>query len=221
MRLKLLLIAITVSCSAYASYDVRLEKIRVNISDKAAIERGAKFYAINCMVCHTMKYTLYDPVSIKAGIVADKMPLNDEQWIGGAVPPDLSNIATEHSPSWLYTYLHSFYQDPKSITGYNNLLAPHVSMPNVLATLQGVQIRVPKSEVQGDRFYQQLRLIRSGSMDADVFNEKTKDLVTFLAYSADPHALVRREIGFWVLIWLAILFVFSYLLYQSYWKGKK
>ncbi|MBP3864590.1 MAG: cytochrome c1, partial [Pseudomonas sp.] len=45
-----------------------------------------------------------------------------------------------------------------------------------------------------------------------------KNLVTFLAYSANPVKLEHQRIGTYVLIYLAFLFVFAYLLKREYWK---
>ena len=35
-------------------------------------------------------------------------------------PPDLTVIARERGADWLYTYLRTFYRDPKTVTGWNN-----------------------------------------------------------------------------------------------------
>jgi ubiquinol-cytochrome c reductase cytochrome c1 subunit len=57
-------------------------------------------------------------------------------WFGVA-PPDLSVIARSRSPDWLYTYLRTFYRDPKTPTGWNNVVFPNVAMPNVLWQMEG------------------------------------------------------------------------------------
>ena len=50
------------------------------------------------------------------------------------------------------------------------------------------------------------------------FDEKVKNLVTFLAYSANPVKLESQRIGTYVLLYLAFFFVFAYLLKREYWK---
>ena len=49
-------------------------------------------------------------------------------------------------------------------------------------------------------------------------DEKVKNLVTFLAYSANPVKLQHQRIGTYVLLYLAFFFVFAYLLKREYGK---
>src|SRR5258708_6462830 len=66
-----------------------------------------------------------------------------KEWFGTA-PPDLSVIARARGPDWLYTYLRSFYRDPESATGWNNMVFEHVAMPHALWTLSGQQVQVER-----------------------------------------------------------------------------
>ncbi|MBP7958479.1 MAG: cytochrome c1, partial [Thiopseudomonas sp.] len=50
------------------------------------------------------------------------------------------------------------------------------------------------------------------------FDEKIKNLVTFLEYSANPVKLKSQRIGTYVLLFLAFFFVFAYFLKREYWK---
>ena len=59
---------------------------------------------------------------------------------------------------------------------------------------------------------------KSGTLTAEQFDEKVKNLVTFLAYSANPVKLESQRIGTYVLLYLAFFFVFAYLLKREYWK---
>src|SRR5437763_1960186 len=61
-----------------------------------------------------------------------------KEWRGTA-PPDLSVVARARGPDWLYTYMRSFYRDPESATGWNNMVFERVAMPHVLWTLSGQQ----------------------------------------------------------------------------------
>ena len=45
-----------------------------------------------------------------------------------------------------------------------------------------------------------------------------RDLTNFMVYLAEPARLVRYKLGVYVLIFLAIFFVFAYLLKKEYWK---
>ncbi|HHJ4328548.1 TPA: cytochrome c1, partial [Klebsiella pneumoniae] len=58
----------------------------------------------------------------------------------------------------------------------------------------------------------------SGSQSAEEFDTTVKNLVSFLAYSANPVKLESQRIGAYVLLYLAFLFVFAYLLKREYWK---
>ena len=49
----------------------------------------------------------------------------------------------------------------------------------------------------------------------DVF---IRDLTNFLEYVGEPIQLERKRIGFWVIGFLMILFVFTFLLKKEYWR---
>ena len=113
-----------------------LAKAPIDRSDMESIKRGAKFFATNCMTCHTLVYLRYNQLAQEAGITYDKMPINVKTWPYGIKPPDLSLETDVHGVNWVYTYLHSFYQDPSRPTGVNNLLVPNSAMPAILAPYQ-------------------------------------------------------------------------------------
>jgi ubiquinol-cytochrome c reductase cytochrome c1 subunit len=153
----------------------------------------------------------------------------------GAAPPDLTLVARVRGNDWLYTYLRTFYEDPTRPWGVNNKAFPNVGMPNVLADLQGRQV-VGCKQVQvveaGKKQYDpltgtpithedchQLTVVpKTGTLTTEQFDEKIKNLVTFLAYSANPVKLQSQRIGTYVLLFLAFFFVFAYLLKREYWK---
>ena len=58
----------------------------------------------------------------------------------------------------------------------------------------------------------------TGKQTEAEFDETVKNLVTFLAYSANPVKLESQRIGTYVLLFLAFFFVVSYLLKREYWK---
>ena len=61
-------------------------------------------------------------------------------------------------------------------------------------------------------------LPKTGKLTEAEFDEKVQNLVTFLAYSANPVKLESQRIGTYVLLYLAFFFVFAYLLKREYWK---
>jgi ubiquinol-cytochrome c reductase cytochrome c1 subunit len=58
----------------------------------------------------------------------------------------------------------------------------------------------------------------TGTQSEAEFDETIKNLVSFLAYSANPIKLESQRIGIYVLLYLAFFFVFAYLLKREYWK---
>lgn len=233
MKKYILFLLFLVPFAAIAAMDVpvniALSPVKVNTHDKASILRGAKFFANNCMSCHTMKYLQHNKIAKEAGITLDKMPLKNTKWWLGVAPPDLTLIARQRSPQWIYTYLHSFYKDPSRPTGYNNLLAPNIVMMNVLAPLQGVQELNKKAiarytntkHYSKPQYYSVLEMVRSGSMSPQEYNRTITDLVNFLVYAGDPHKAQREELGWWVIGFLVLLLILAYPLKRLYWKKVK
>lgn len=201
-----------------------LSEATINQSDMDSIKRGAKFFATTCMSCHTLVYLRYDKIAKEAGITLDKMPINVKTWPNGVKPPDLSLEADIRGTDWIYTYLHSFYQDSTRPTGANNLLVPGTAMPAILAPYQGDQTLNPKpiKDLLGHvRWYDLVVLTKQGMQTPEQFDANVTDLVNFLAYAAAPYHNEQQKIGYWVLGFLVILFVLFYLLKKEYWKDIK
>jgi len=237
-----------------AAPGIALDKVEIDLADKAALQDGARTFANYCMGCHSAKFQRYERVADDIGIPHELMMENlvftgakigDHMKIGmqlqdakawfGAAPPDLTLVARVRGTDWLYTYLRTFYEDPTRPLGANNMVFPNVGMPNVLVGLQGRQV-IGCKQVQvvenGKKQYDpltgapitheacdQLTIVPdSGSLTEAEFDEKIKNLVTFLAYSANPVKLESQRIGVYVLLYLAFFFVFAYLLKREYWK---
>lgn len=202
----------------------QLSKVAVDPTDVASIKRGAKFFATNCMSCHTMIYLKYDDIAKQAGITYDKMPINVKTWPYGVTPPDLSLEADVRGVDWIYTYLHSFYQDAKRPMGANNLLVPNSAMPNIVGPLQGEQVKLEKpiTNMFGTyHYYDVLKQTKGGSMSATQFDESIRDVVNFLDYAAEPFKAEQQRLGVWVLMFLVFLVIMFYLLKREYWKDVK
>lgn len=208
------------------SENIVLASAPIDRSDIASIKRGAKFFAANCMVCHTLVYLRYDKIAQEAGITYDKMPINVRVWPFGVKPPDLSLAANVRGVNWIYTYLHSFYVDPSRPTGANNLLNPSTAMTNILAAYQGSQALVKHVPHIGifyndTNWYDLLVLTKEGGMTSEQFDATIADVVNFLAYAAEPYYQEQHRLGWWVLGFLVILFVMMYFLKREYWKDVK
>lgn len=199
-----------------------LAKAPIDMTDMASIKRGAKFFAANCMACHSLNYLRFDPVGKEAGISADKTPKN--LVFNGVTPPDLSLEAGARGVDWIYTYLHSFYQDKNRPSGVNNLLVPNTAMPDQLAPFQGDQVLVdkPMHDLMGTvEWYDVVNLVKQGSMTPEEFDGTMADVTNFLAYATEPYHIEQQRLGYWVLGFLVVLFVLMYLLKKEYWKDVK
>ena len=219
-----------------------LMHVTVNLSDISALRSGALYFAHRCEACHSIQgarlQELAKPLNLsrkdiekyldvsKSGYLStiqSSLPTGlAKKFLNKTEPPDLTVIAKRRSPDWLYTYLNSFYIDPSRATGVNNVVFYNVSMPDVFATLQGLQKPVMKP---GYRFGEKTKIamgvapLTKGVMTSGQFHAMTKDIVTFLYLVAHPHQQEREKIGGWVLIALAILSVITFLLYKLYWKN--
>lgn len=144
----------------------------------------------------------------------------------GKEPPDLTLTTRVRGKDWLYSYLKSFYHDPARPWGVNNLVFPDVGMPHVLVGLQGLQTPIYETEVVEDETGHQtekkvivgLHLGQPGTMNPEEFDKAMTDLVNFLQYVAEPIKLERERLGVWVLLFLIIFIIFSYLLKREFWK---
>ena len=143
--------------------DVVKDEVHMNMTDKAALQNGAKLFVNYCMTCHSAKYSRFNRVAedldiplfqLKENLMfttekeGDLMettmrPEDAKRWFGVA-PPDLSLVSRVRKPDWVYTYLRAFYQDEESPSGWNNSLFENVAMPHSMYELQGVQRLVGK-----------------------------------------------------------------------------
>lgn len=160
-----------------------------------------------------------------------------KNWFG-IRPPDLTMVTRVRTTDWVYTYLKSFYEDPTRPLGVNNVVFPNVGMPHALVTLQGIPRQVCKEVpmiadnggevrhplVPGKKVTQtKCDFIEAtpipGSVSPQEYDLAVTDLVNFLDYVAEPARKDRYKIGIFVLLFLAVLFVFSYLLNREYWRN--
>ncbi len=210
--------------------NVHLEDFEPDLSNKESLQNGMQIFVENCMGCHSAQYQRYSRAAkdigmeqsfVEENLIRGDLKFNDQMNIAmspddatswfGAPPPDLTLEARLRGPAWVYTYLKSFYVDESRPWGVNNKVFPDVGMPNVLAHLQGVQ-------VCKDENCNELELKKAGAMSPEEFDEAMYDLTNFMAYMGEPSRMIANKLGTYVLIFLAILFVFAYLLKKEYWK---
>lgn len=211
-----------------------LEHANINIRDTAATQRGARLFVNYCLSCHSASYMRYNRLAEDLGLdeelVMDNLvfadvkigetmdiamrPADAEIWLGKA-PPDLSVISRSRGADWLYTYLLTFYQDENG--GWNNLAMPNASMPHVLWQLQGIQKPVYATH-DGHEVIDHLALAKPGLQSPDEYADSVRDLVTFLDYLGEPAKVKRKNIGVWVLLFLALFALIAYALKAEYWR---
>ena len=206
-----------------------LERAPIDPRDLLSLQAGARTYMNYCLGCHGLQYMRYnrladlglteaqirDNLMFTAEKVGETMktPMTvkeGKQWFG-VPPPDLSVVARSRGADWLYSYLRTFYRDPKTATGWNNQVFPNVAMPHALWTLQGERRLEDGKVVQASQ----------GTQSQTDYDATARDLVNFLVYVGEPSALDRRAYGIIVLFVLGILFIFTWLLKKEYWKDVK
>jgi len=238
-KILILLVLAVLPAGAFAAseHGPKLDPVNIDLNDKASLQRGARIFVNYCLSCHSASYMRYNRMGNDLGIseelvkenllfAADKvgdlmkavMPKDDAKLWFGVAPPDLSLIARSRKPAWVYTYLRSFYRDPESHSGWNNVVFPHVAMPHVLNEWQGDQRAIFKKDAYGVDVFEGFELERPGSMSVKDYDDAMRDLTNFLVYLGEPAKLVRYQIGLYVLIFLAVFLVFAYLLKKEYWK---
>jgi ubiquinol-cytochrome c reductase cytochrome c1 subunit len=220
-----------------------------DVADIASLQRGARNFVNYCMGCHSAKYIRYNKLQadlkltdeqvqtnlmfatkkIDAMMMVNMPPEDSERWFGQA-PPDLTLVARSRGTGWLYTFLKSFYLDDRAPSGTNNLMLPGASMPHVLWDLQGLQTATfSKSEKDGvftEHFgepahFESFELVTEGQLTPEDYDRFVRDLVNFLDWAGTPEQLERKRIGTWVIIFLLVFLLFSYLLKQEIWKDVK
>jgi len=204
-----------VSFNVSAATKARLEHAHTDIMDTASLQNGAKLFMNYCSGCHAISFMRYNRIGKDLGLSDDLVKNNlmfsgnktgetitvampedaAESWFGG-VPPDLSLVARSKGTDWIYTYLRSFYKDESRIFGVNNKVLVNASMPDALWRLRETQ-----SEIE--------------------FDNNVRDITNFLDYVGEPAKLIRLRLGKWVLLFLGLLFVLTYMLKKEYWKDVK
>lgn len=240
MNMKPFAVLLTVAALLVASAPVfaagggNLQHANVNVRDVAATQRGARLFVNYCMSCHSASFMRYGRIAEDLGLDEDAVlenlafsgakigetmdiamrPADAEKWLG-KVPPDLSVISRSRGADWLYTYLLTFYQDENG--AWNNTTLPNASMPHVMWQMQGIQKPVYATH-DGQEAVDHLVLDSPGLLTPAEYQDSVRDLVTFLEYLGEPAQVKRKNVGVWVLLFLALFAMVSYLLKAEYWR---
>lgn len=225
--------AFAVSAAA-AGGDYPNDTAPIRVQDKISLQRGVHHFVNYCLNCHNAAFMRYVRLTdldltekqIAANLILGNAKIGDTmtiamtaqdaaKWFGGT-PPDLSVIARSRGADWLYTYLRTYYRDPSTPTGWNNLRFPNVGMPHVLVHLQGTQELT--KDAQG---HQTLKLTSPGQLTPKEYDLFVADLVNYLVFMGEPARADRVQVGIVVLFFLAVLFVVVLLTKKEYWKDIK
>ena len=210
--------------------------------DRATLQRGYQVYNEVCASCHSMKYLSYRNLAEKGGPefskeeakaiaanfevtdgpnddgemftrpakLSDKFVnpyQNDKEATasnGGAYPPDMSVLVKARSggANYIYSVLLGYEDPPNGVTlddgvYYNKYMyGNNIKMPKVLED--------------------DLVVYNDGTIASE--EQMAKDVVTFLAWAAEPHLEARHRIGFKAIIYLIILSFLAYFSMKRLWS---
>jgi ubiquinol-cytochrome c reductase cytochrome c1 subunit len=220
------------------------------LTDRAALQDGAKLFVNYCLNCHSAAYMRFNRMhdiglnddQIKKNLlfttekVGETMkvaldPRQAKEWFG-AIPPDLSVIARSRSAAgqgsgadYLYTYLRTYYRDDSKPTGWNNLAFPSVGMPHVLWQLQGERRPIFEKKMEHGHeteiFTGRWEVVKAGALDPREYDTAVANLVAFMQWMGEPVQKTRVQIGVWVLLFLAVFTLIAWFLNAAYWKNIK
>lgn len=212
-KLMTLLASCCIAGSALAAQEARLETVKTG-SDVATLERGAEAMMNNCHACHSMKYIKYRDLVVlgfdkqKVDAWRGDQPLDapmlaqmsdgDAMAAYGKAPPDLSLMAKarDGGVNYVYSYLLGYYLTSDGVLG--NPVYPETKMPDILG-MSGATDATQRGEIQG----------------------RARDIVSFLAWAADPHEQERHTLGYYVLGYLFVLTFLLYLVKNQIWARLK
>ena len=226
--------------TARAEEGAGLPSSGADIDNVESLQRGARNFMNYCSGCHSLKYVRYNRIAADLHIpetelaanlmfaggnpfdtVITAMPADSETWFG-KIPPDLSLMARARSVDYIYAFLQDFYVDKARPWGTNNLILPGAAMPDVLASLQGLQKPVYKNE-KDEHGSSSMVLVgvepmSPGAMKPQEFEQFVRDTANFLDYAGEPVKAKRQAMGVYVMLFLLVFFAFAYMLKKEYWK---
>ena len=196
--------------------------------DVEQLFRGYKVATQVCLACHSFKYIKHRDL-MKLGFseeqvrkLAGEMDMDsiDDKFISaltdenakqlyGKKVPDLSlmNLARPHGADYTYALLTGYEEAPEGFDvpqgGYYNKYFPgHViAMPPPL-TMKG-QVDYPEN-----------------GPDPTV-EQMSRDVTAFIEWTSEPIKVERKNLGMYVLVYLLIFTILSYLLMRAFWRDVK
>jgi ubiquinol-cytochrome c reductase cytochrome c1 subunit len=210
--------------------------------DRGALQRGYQVYTEVCSSCHSMKYVSYRNLAEKGGpeftqeqakVIAASFEVMDgpnsdgemftrpgklsDKFVmpyenvkaaqaanGGAYPPDMSVLlkARGGGENYIYSLLQGYEDPPIGITldegvYYNKYM-------------YGNKIKMSNPLSDG--------LIEYGDGTEATIEQMSKDITTFLMWTAEPHLEARHQMGFKAIVYLIILTILVYFSMKRIWS---
>jgi len=144
---------------------------------------------------------------------------------GGALPPDFSVIAKARGihkpfPFWVFNYITAYQEGGPDyiynlLTNYHDEAPEGVSIPDgkfYNAFFTGNAISMPPPLSDGLVTYEDPNVPQT-------VDQYAEDVSAFLMWVADPHLVSRKELGFKVLIVLALFAGLMYLVKRKVWSS--
>ena len=246
--LSLIIVFLTASLSSLAVEKVEYLKTDWSFKglfgkfDRGALQRGYQVYTEVCASCHSMKYLSYRNLAEKGGPefteqqakaiaasfdvtdgpnsdgemftrpgkLSDKfvMPYENVKAAqaanGGAYPPDMSVLvkARGGGVDYIYSLLQGYEDPPAGITldegvHYNKYM-------------YGNKIKMSNPLSDG--------LVEYSDGTNPTVEQMSKDVTTFLMWTAEPHLETRHKMGFKAIVYLIILTILVYFSMKRIWS---
>ena len=210
--------------------------------DRGALQRGYQVYTEVCASCHSMKYVSYRNLSeeggpefseaqakaiaasfevtdgpnadgemfTRPGKLSDKfvMPYQNVKAAqaanGGAYPPDMSVLikARGDGADYIYSLLQG-YEDPPSGVSLDDGVYYNKYM-------YGNKIRMASPLSEG--------IVEYADGTEATIEQMSKDITSFLMWTAEPHLESRHQMGFKAIVYLIILTILVYLSMKKIWS---
>ena len=210
--------------------------------DRGSLQRGYQVYTEVCSSCHSMKYVSYRNLAetggpeftedqakaiassfevvdgpnddgemfTRPGKLSDKfvMPYDNVKAAqaanGGAYPPDMSVLvkARGGGENYIYSLLQGYEDPPVGITldegvYYNKYM-------------YGNKIKMANQLSDG--------LVEYADGTESTVEQMSKDITTFLMWTAEPHLEARHRMGFKAIVYLIILTILVYFSMKRIWS---
>ncbi len=210
--------------------------------DRAALQRGYQVYTEVCASCHSMKYLHYRNLAQPGGpefseeqvkIIASQFEVEDgpnsegdmfqrsarlsDNFVspypndesakaanGGAYPPDMSVLvkARKGGADYIYSLLLGYDDPPSSISLDDGVYY------NTFMSGNKIKMANPLSE----------NLVQYSDGTPSTEEQMAKDVVSFLAWAAEPHLEARHKIGFKVILYLLIISILVFFSMKKIWS---